>query len=225
MFSVLLTLAAGYLRASPNATNAAPAAWPDHVCNMANAPADTDNIADMEDMPVHDFVKAKKLVNTNPKLAKMVATDPKLAKLEAAQGKLEEAATAYKAAEAEMMVAVEDMLETPSMNQQQLAEQMAKKDKDLLVVFYAPWCGHCQRFVLHDGSGNPSNAPLEKINKDLSGDKLQVVRFDITASESPPDMLVEFIPTVYLAKKDGSKHKFNGDLSAPGALENFYKSI
>jgi thiol-disulfide isomerase/thioredoxin len=214
MFAVLFTLAAGYLRSAP-APNATLAAWPDHVCNMADSPADLDNIADMEDMPVHDYVKAIKMVATGK-------TDPQLAKLQAAQAKLEGAAQAYKAAEAELQVALEDMLETPSVNLQSLTEKVAKKDKDFLVVFYAPWCGHCQRFVLHDGTGDPSKAPLEKINKDLSGDSLQVVRFDITASEAPNDMPVEFIPTVYLATKDGGRHKFNGDPAAPGALEQFY---
>jgi thiol-disulfide isomerase/thioredoxin len=218
MFFALCTLAAGYLRASePNATVAAKAAWPDHVCNMANSPADLDNIADMEDMPVHDFVKAHQLLNLGTK-------DPKLEKLHTAQGKLEEAAQAYKAAEAELQVAINELLETPLVDQAKLTEMASKQDKDLLVVFYAPWCGHCQRFVLHDGSGDPSKAPLEKINKDLSGDNLQVLRFDITASENPPDMPVEYIPTVYLAKKDGTRVMFSGDPGAPGALEGFYNT-
>jgi thiol-disulfide isomerase/thioredoxin len=218
MFSVLFTLAAGYLRAAPNGTAEAKAPAPLSVCNIAEAPADLDNIADMEDMPVHDYVKAMKLVATGK-------TDPKLEKLQSAQGKLEAAAQAYKAAEAELQVALEDMLETPLVDNAKLAERVAKKDKDLLVVFYAPWCGHCQRFVLHDGTGNPDNAPLEKINKELSDDNLQVLRFDITAGEGPADMPVEYIPTVYLAMKDGSRHMFQGDPSAPGALEGFYTAI
>jgi thiol-disulfide isomerase/thioredoxin len=219
MFSVLLTLAAGYLRASdaPNATLAPKEAWPKYVCNRANSPADLDNIADMEDMPVHDFVKAHKLLN----LAK---EDPKMAKLQEAQGKLEAAAQSYKAAEAELNVAVNEMLVTPLVNNAQLTEHVAKNDKDLLVVFYAPWCGHCKSFVLHDGTGDPSKAPLEKINKDLSNDHFQVLRFDITAGEGPDDMPVEYIPTIYLAMKDGSRHKFNGNPAAPGALEQFYNA-
>jgi thiol-disulfide isomerase/thioredoxin len=212
MFAVLFTLAAGYLRAAAPAPNATAAAWPHAVCNMAESPADIDNIADMEDMPVHDFVKAMKLVN--------LKKNPKLEKLQAAQGKLEAAATAYKAAEAELQVALEDMLETPLVNQAQLAEKVGQKD--LLVVFYAPWCGHCQRFVLHDGTGNPDNAPLEKINKELSGDDLEILRFDVTASEAPVDMPVQYIPTVYLQTKAGVVHMFSGDPAAPDALKDFY---
>merc|ERR1719199_896629 len=119
-------------------------------------------------MAVHNYVKAQKLV-------KLVSSDPKLAKLESAQAKLEDAAKAYKAAEGELMVAIDE--------------------------------------------------PLEKINKELSGDKLQVLRYDVTAGEGPANMPVEYIPTVYLAMKDGSTHKFNGDPAAPGALEGFYSAI
>ena len=37
------------------------------------------------------------------------------------------------------MVAIDEMLETPLVDGPKLAERVAAKDKDLLVVFYAPW--------------------------------------------------------------------------------------
>jgi thiol-disulfide isomerase/thioredoxin len=175
------------------------------VCNLKDAPA---SLIDAD---------VKKLASTKD-------PDSALQRLEAAQLKMEEAATAYKAAEAEMGAALEEMLETPAVNHASLVEEMNKKEADLLVVFYAPWCGHCQHFVLHDGSGDPRKAPLEKINKELTSDTLKVLRYDITQGEGPADMPVEFIPTVYLAKKDGSKHMFQGDPSAPDALKNFVAS-
>merc|ERR1719213_628935 len=141
MLPMLCALAAGSaLRrfgaaVAPNATE--PAKVKDikaniRVCSMAAEPADLDNIADMEDMAVHNYIKAQKLV-------KLVSSDPKLAKLESAQAKLEDAAKAYKAAEGELMVAIDEMLETPLVDGPKLAERVAAKDKDLLVVFYAPW--------------------------------------------------------------------------------------
>merc|ERR1719473_969914 len=82
-----------------------------------------------------------------------------------------------------LLTAMQAILEVPAVDGQELQAQIKDEKKDLLVVFYAPWCGHCQRFVLHDGKGNPEEAPLEKFNrhiKEQGADKtLSVLRYDV----------------------------------------------
>merc|ERR1719453_2885950 len=107
------------------------------------------------------------------------------------------------------------MLEVPLMNKSTLVAMLDKKDKDTLVVFYAPWCPHCQRYVLHDGKGNPEKAPLEIFNKEMeargASQTLNIVRWDIDKDRDLPSQFeVKFIPTIYLAAADGTATQFKG---------------
>merc|ERR1719321_1817227 len=96
------------------------------------------------------------------------------------------------------------MLEVPVVDTKGLNAMVEKKEKDLLVVFYAPWCPHCQSFVLHDGKGSPEDAPLEVFNRDMkargANATLEVLRFDTQADQNVPEGFdVKYIPTIYLA--------------------------
>merc|ERR1719240_227283 len=121
------------------------------------------------------------------------------------------------------------MLDVPVVNGAALTSLMDKKEKDLLVVFYAPWCPHCQRFVLHDEKGSPENAPLEVFNRDVKAqgaDKtLSVLRFDTQESQDIPEGFeVKYIPTIYMAAADGTKSKFEGDPTKTESLIAFVEA-
>merc|ERR1712100_1005076 len=108
------------------------------------------------------------------------------------------------------MGAMEAMLQVPSVDTAKLNGMVDGKKKDVLVVFYAHWCPHCQTFVLHDGKGNPEEAPLEIFAKNIKAagaDKtVDIVRFDVAANREaglPKDFQVQHIPTIYMAAADG----------------------
>merc|ERR1719487_1681145 len=116
------------------------------------------------------------------------------------------------------------MLQVPSVDKAKLE---ANK-KDALVVFYAPWCPHCQTFVLHNGKGNPEEAPLEIFYKNIKSagaDKtLDVVRFDVSADREaglPAGFQVQHIPTIYMAAADGTKTVFSGNHVDSATLVDF----
>merc|ERR1719335_1436769 len=127
------------------------------------------------------------------------------------------AQTKMKKSQARVMGAMEAMLQVPSVDTAKLNGMVDAKKKDALVVFYAPWCPHCQTFVLHNGKGNPEEAPLEIFYKNIKAagaDKtLDVVRFDVAANREaglPAGFQVQHIPTIYMASADGTKTMFKG---------------
>merc|ERR1719272_490365 len=127
------------------------------------------------------------------------------------------AQSAMKKSQDKLLKAMSNMLEVPAVDTKKVNTMVDAKKKDMLVVFYAPWCPHCQTFVLHDGKGSPENAPLEVLNRQFQASgankTLDVVRFDVAADREaglPKGFEVQHIPTIYMAASDGTKTVFDG---------------
>lgn len=69
-------------------------------------------------------------------------------------------------------------------------------DKDTLVEFYAPWCGHCKKL-----------SPIyDELGTKLKDEDVAIVKMDATANDVPPEFNVRGFPTLYWLSKD-SKDK------------------
>merc|ERR1719148_545707 len=111
------------------------------------------------------------------------------------------------------MKAFDSLLEVPVASGQQLTTLLEGGGKPTLVVFYAPWCPHCQTFVLHDGKGDPIKAPLEVFNRELKEKKehVSVVRVNTQVTKFPKVFEVRSIPTAYFVNRAGQAYKFEGN--------------
>ncbi|XP_077480314.1 protein disulfide-isomerase A4 isoform X1 [Stigmatopora argus] len=87
--------------------------------------------------------------------------------------------------------------------------------KDVLVEFYAPWCGHCKKM-------EPEYLALAKKYRDEKN--LVIAKMDATANDIPNDKYkAEGFPTIYFAPSDG-KHKpvkFEGGDRTVDSLSKF----
>jgi len=80
-------------------------------------------------------------------------------------------------------------------------ELIADADKDALIEFYAPWCGHCK-----------SLAPkYEELATKLKDEEVVIAKFDATANDVPPGYDVRGFPTLYwLPKNTKTPVPYNG---------------
>jgi protein disulfide-isomerase A1 len=84
-------------------------------------------------------------------------------------------------------------------------KEIVEAPKDVLIEFYAPWCGHCKKLApIYDELG----AKLKPFS-----DKIVIAKMDATANDLPADATYEVkgFPTIKLVKADNSVMDFNGD--------------
>merc|ERR1711899_103257 len=91
-------------------------------------------------------------------------------------------------------------------------ELVTKSEKDVLVEFYAPWCGHCKKLT-----------PIyDELGEKMADEDVEIVKMDATANDVPPAYDVKGFPTLYWLPKDTKKPvSYNGGRE----IDDFVKYI
>lgn len=71
-------------------------------------------------------------------------------------------------------------------------EVVTDNEKDTLIEFYAPWCGHCKKLA----------PTYDELAQKLAGEDVAIVKMDATANDVPHPYDVRGFPTLYWAPKD-----------------------
>lgn len=81
-------------------------------------------------------------------------------------------------------------------------ELVMDADKDVLIEFYAPWCGHCKALA----------PKYEELAQKMEGEDVLIVKMDATANDVPPLFEVRGFPTIFWLPKNskGSPMPYNG---------------
>merc|ERR1711978_778072 len=80
-------------------------------------------------------------------------------------------------------------------------ELVTKSEKDVLVEFYAPWCGHCKKLT-----------PIyDELGEAMRDENVEIVKMDATANDVPPQFDVRGFPTIFwLPKGSKTPTSYNG---------------
>ncbi|XP_045604363.2 protein disulfide-isomerase A3 [Procambarus clarkii] len=90
-------------------------------------------------------------------------------------------------------------------------EVVTNSDKDVLIEFYAPWCGHCKKLA----------PTYDELGEAMKNEDVDIVKMDATANDVPSSFNVRGFPTLYWKPKGGEPVVFNGGRE----LDEFIKYI
>ncbi|KAF7287794.1 hypothetical protein GWI33_003425 [Rhynchophorus ferrugineus] len=92
-------------------------------------------------------------------------------------------------------------------------EVVVNNEKDTLIEFYAPWCGHCKKLA----------PTYDELAEKLKDEDVAIVKMDATANDVPSTFDVRGFPTIYWAPKN----KKNAPVTYDGGreLDDFIKYI
>ncbi|KAG0371310.1 protein disulfide-isomerase precursor [Gamsiella multidivaricata] len=93
-------------------------------------------------------------------------------------------------------------------------EIVENQDKDVLIEFYAPWCGHCKNL-----------APIyEELGELYKGSDIVIAKLDATANDLPSDVpfQIQGFPTIKFRKAGSTEYV---DYSGNRSKEDFVKFI
>ncbi|KAF0932180.1 hypothetical protein E2562_008711 [Oryza meyeriana var. granulata] len=96
-----------------------------------------------------------------------------------------------------------------------LREVVFNSGKNVLLEFYAPWCGHCQKL-----------APiLDEVAVSLKYDEdVVIAKMDATANDIPPDFAVEGYPSMYFYSPGGNLLSYDGGRTAEEIIDFITKN-
>jgi protein disulfide-isomerase A1 len=92
----------------------------------------------------------------------------------------------------------------------QFEELVTKSGKNVLVEFYAPWCGHCKALA----------GTYEDVGKRYAGvDNVVIAKMDATENYVDPAYNIQGFPTILLFKPDGTNVSFDKERAVEGFLD------
>jgi len=79
-------------------------------------------------------------------------------------------------------------------------ELVTNSQKDVLVEFYAPWCGHCKKLT----------PVYDELGEKMADENVEIVKMDATANDVPSAFEVRGFPTIFWVKKGDKPVAYNG---------------